>query len=882
MRESQPSLGLLSGDFRGIFEAVGDPLLLLEPETGAILDANRRAGELYGYEREEFLRKKAGDLCAEGEDPGEIARKIVRGVAEKSPLVIDWRSRASDGRIIPVEMTLTRSRIGGRDCIVSVVRETEPREREPLRRPEILQSVIDNLPVMLSFHDGTGRVILVNGEFTRILGWTLEEARKIDLMAECYPDPAYRKEAWMHMAGESPGWKDFKVRSRDGRFIESTWANAHLPDGSRIGIGVDVAGRKRSEEAIAAARDRFEEMVKEKAAEIRESEEKFNRAFRISPNSMVLTTLSEGRFIEVNAAFEALTGYRREELLGHASTEFPFWGSGGTREWMAQTVRRDGRIGNLELQLFRRDLRPVPVLFSAEQIRIGGKACLLTVLTDITERKAAEDSLRESELRFRSLADRLPQIVFEVDDRGKIIYANRVAWETFQYGREDFAEGLTLLQVVEPACREQASEEFRRVLGGETLSGREYVAIRKDGTHFPVLASASPIEKNGRITGVRGIAMDISGHKAAEKALRESEDRFRSLADLLPLNVFETDAHGVFTYVNRKFMEVSGYDPHDFERGTDAFQLVRPEDHGKTREALGKVLAGETIAGMELTAHRKDGSTYLVEVHASPIRRNGSITGVRGATMDISGRRRSEEELRQAQKFEAVGRLAGGVAHHLNNLMTVVAGYATLLIDRMEQRNPWRREVEEIRKAGERAAALTGKLLSYGRRQMLRPESVDLGAFLKEIEAEIRLTAGPWVGVSVLPAADAGIVLIDPSLLRTTVLQMVENGREAMPDGGTLVVRADRSDPSTEEGPPIPRGDYAMLSIADTGVGMDLETQEHIFEPFFTRKGLAEGEGLSLSSSYGFIRQSGGYVFVDSAPGKGAKFMICLPLVQDS
>lgn len=458
----------------------------------------------------------------------------------------------------------------------------------------------------------------------------------------------------------------------------------------------------------------------------------------------------------------------------------------------------------------------------------------------------------------------------------RFLAVNDAAILHYGYSRDEF-HSMTIRDIRPPEDVPALLENIARVTEGIDLAG-VWRHRKKDGSLIDVSIVSHVLHFEGR-KGELVMSTDVTGKLRLEASLRESEERFRSLAELLPQSVFETDASGVYTYMNRKAIEESGYSPEDIGRGIDVFLAITPNDHENVRLALGKVLAGEEIAGLELTVRRKDGSRLPVTVYASPIRREGRIAGVRGIAVDDSARKRAEEALRQAQKYEAVGLLAGGIAHNLNNLMTVVDGYSTLVLERMAPRDPWRREVEAIHRAGKRAVDLTAKLLGYGRRQMVRPEDVDLSVFLAELEGEIRRRAGPATDVSFLPVLSALVVRVDPERFRNVILHLVDNAREAMPGGGAIIVRAVEADLSREQRCPDPTGRYAMLSLTDTGVGMDPETSAQIFDPFFTTKGLGVHEGLSLPAAYGFIKQSNGYIFVDStAPGQGTTISIYLPV----
>ncbi|MFA6149030.1 MAG: ATP-binding protein [bacterium] len=342
-----------------------------------------------------------------------------------------------------------------------------------------------------------------------------------------------------------------------------------------------------------------------------------------------------------------------------------------------------------------------------------------------------------------------------------------------------------------------------------------------------------------------------------------------------PMWVYDLDTLR-FLAVNDAAILHYGYSSDEFLSMTIR-DIRPPEDVPALLENVARVTEGIDLAGV--WRHRKkDGSLIDVSIVSHTLLFGGRKAELVMAT-DVTGKLRLEASLRQAQKYEAIGLLAGGVAHNLNNLMTVVEGYSTMVLDRMAPSAPWRREVEAIHRAGKRAVGLTSKLLGYSRRQLVQPVDVDLSVFLPGLEEEIRRAAGPGIDVSFLASSTALVVRIDPDLLRNVILHIVDNARDAMPGGGSLIMRVMETDRSGEERSLVPPGRYALLSLTDTGVGMESNIQAHIFDPFFTTKGFGMGEGLSLPAAYGFVKQSKGFIFVDSTPGRGTTVSLYFPSI---
>ena len=367
----------------------------------------------------------------------------------------------------------------------------------------------------------------------------------------------------------------------------------------------------------------------------------------------------------------------------------------------------------------------------------------------------------------------------------------------------------------------------------------------------------------------------------AEAALRESEERYRALVETVSDWVWEVDENVVYTFVGPQIRDLLGYEPGEI-LGKTPFDLMPPGEALRVKEIFGPYAARrEPFPTIENANLHKDGNLVVLETSGTPFfDADGTFRGYRGIDREIGARkraeeaiRRSEEHLRQVRKLEEIGRLAGGMAHHLNNLITVVTGYCELLLSRIPAADSLRPDIEKIRRAGERAADLTRGLLAFSRHQVLQPRIVEINRFLSGLSTVLQDLSGPSVRILFLPGNDAGGIRVDPDHLRRTMTQLVANARDAMPGGGEIrlaTAAVERIEP--------PAGRFVLLSVQDNGDGMDAETRDRIFEPFHSLK--AGGEGLGLPSVYGFVKQSGGDIFVDSKPGRGTTFRIYFPRID--
>jgi two-component system cell cycle sensor histidine kinase/response regulator CckA len=368
--------------------------------------------------------------------------------------------------------------------------------------------------------------------------------------------------------------------------------------------------------------------------------------------------------------------------------------------------------------------------------------------------------------------------------------------------------------------------------------------------------------------------------QAAQAALRASEERYRVLFDESPMPMWAYDPESLrIVMVNQAAAEQYGYTTDELL--ALAISDVRPsEDAEKIRAAVRAQPRGRLYAGIR-KHRRKDGSYLDVDVHLNEVRLGGRTLRL-AVLHDVTQRRSLEEQLRQSQKMEAVGRLAGGVAHDFNNLLTVILGYSDLLANRFRAGDPEGAEIQEIRRAGERAATLTRQLLAFSRKQVLVPEALDLGSVVRGVSGMLERLIGEDITVSLAVARDLGRVLADPGQMEQVVMNLAVNARDAMPQGGKLLLElenVDLGEAYVSEHLGATPGPYVLLTVTDTGVGMAPEVQREIFEPFFTTKPKGVGTGLGLSTVHGIVNQSGGTIWVYSEPGRGTTFKIYLPRI---
>jgi two-component system cell cycle sensor histidine kinase/response regulator CckA len=439
------------------------------------------------------------------------------------------------------------------------------------------------------------------------------------------------------------------------------------------------------------------------------------------------------------------------------------------------------------------------------------------------------------------------------------------------------------LSIVHEDDKERAAREaavrFKSGKGGTS----EFRWVARDGRVLWVEARSTVVtDEAGNPTGMLGFTMDITHRKHAEEELRQSEERYRDLVENAHDIIYTHDLEGNYKSINAAAEQITGYTREEALR-MNITQTVPPEQLETVRQMIARKLAGDRITAYELEIIAKDGRRIPVEVNTALIIQDGVAVGIQGIARDVTERKKLEQQLRQAQKMEAIGLLAGGVAHDFNNLLTVIIGYSDLTITRLRDDDPLQRNLEEIRRAGNFAASLTRQLLAFSRKQILQPRVLDLNSVVAEMGRMLRRLIGEDVELRTVLRPDLGKIRADPGQIEQVLMNLAINARDAMPGGGKLTIETQAvtfTEELADQPFAVSAGIYAKLLVTDTGIGMDEETVARIFEPFFTTKESGRGTGLGLSTVYGIIKQSGGYVLVHSEVGRGTTFAVYLPQVD--
>jgi PAS domain S-box-containing protein len=607
--------------------------------------------------------------------------------------------------------------------------------------------------------------------------------------------------------------------------------------------------------------------------QLRQREQLFRAVFDASLDGIVLLD-DAGTYVDANPAACALFGAPKACLVGRKAEDFAAPG-------MDVPARREAFLAaghqSDYFSLLRADGLVLQLEYTATTNILPGLH--LATVRDVTERQRVAQALRESEQNYRQIVDAAREGIWRIDAESRTTFVNRALTEMLGYSAEEML-GRVVFDFMD--------EEGRALTGGGIARRKQGIAeshqnkyIRKDGSVMWAVVHASPLLDEGRYTGGLAMVTDNTVRRATEEALRASEEKYRLLFDCSPLAKWLTDTKTLrFIAVNGAACELWGYSKEELI-GMPAQQIVHPSDLPSAIRAIAATPPDRALRGT-WRHRRKDGSLIDVDVHAHTFVLDGRQVRMT-VGQDVTVRKRLEAQLMQAQKMEAVGLLAGGIAHDFNNLLSVVATYSSFMLDALKPGDPLRDDVKEVAKASERALALTKQLLAFGRQQILQPRILDLNESISGILNMLRRLLGEGIELSFINGAALGAVNADPGQIEQLLMNLVVNARDAMPDGGTLTIETRNVELEVAyvaEHPGSQPGRHVMLSLTDTGVGIDSATRERIFEPFFTTKELGKGTGLGLPTVLGITQQSGGSVSVTSELGRGTTFNICLPAVR--
>ncbi|HUF23256.1 MAG TPA: PAS domain S-box protein [Vicinamibacterales bacterium] len=601
----------------------------------------------------------------------------------------------------------------------------------------------------------------------------------------------------------------------------------------------------------------------------------YRLVFEANPHPILLFETEGWRILAANEAAAALYGWSKAEL--ETLTLLDLRPESERERFLSIATNVPPEVTHVGASLHQaRDGRLIQVDITTAGLTLDdGRAARISVVTDVTE----ERQLREARERLVSVVAGSYDAIITTDIRGRIQSWNPSAERIFGYTEDEACERSIAL-IHPPGAGRSFREMAAEVVAGRGVRVFDAVGRHKDGREIVLSMTLSPTyNAAGEVVGIAGIERDVTDRHRAEQELRASEARFARIfhSDLILSAIVDVRAQR-FTHVNESWLrffgmkseDVAGVSVHDFRQNwLDGAQYDSLTQVWMTRVA---------IKGVEVGFQTRTGPRYaLLSVHQSPNADEDLVV-----MLDITERRRLETELSEARRLEALGRLAGGVAHDFNNMLSVMSGYAELLEEQFPEGDRARADLQEIRRAADRATELTRQLLAFGRRQMLQPRTIDLNHVIAHTETFLQRVLGEHATLRLSLSPEPLRIEADPSQIERVLLNLASNARDSLNGSGVVQIttktRLLTRMWAREHG--LPAGPAAELAVRDTGRGMDAETLQRIFEPFFTTKDVGEGTGLGLATVYGIVKQSGGHIEAASTPGQGSLFRVVLPLVD--
>ncbi len=629
--------------------------------------------------------------------------------------------------------------------------------------------------------------------------------------------------------------------------------------------------------------------LKREKEELQDSHEKYSALSDLKLNCIYIHDMA-GNFIDANDAALSLLGYTREEIpsinIASLIEENQLLTAIETLEEIKQTGSQ--RFFS-EYKLKKKDGQHVWVETDGSLIYRNKKPyAVLAVARDITNRKRSDEALRESEEYYRVLVEDMPALICRFLPDGTLSFVNSAYCHYFDKNREDLM-GENFFQFIPEPEREKVRTLFESLtLENPVISYEHQVFAATGEVRWQRWTDHAVFDEHGKLYQFQSVGIDITASKKIENALRESEERFREMAELMPETIFEADLEGKLTFVNRKAYDLFGYTPDDFKKGLNTFEMIAPQDRERAIENVGRILNGANIGLSEYTAIRKDGSSFPILIHSAAILRENKTCGLRGFIIDHSERKQSEEErqklelqFHQAQRLETIGTLAGGIAHDFNNLLMAIQGNTSLMLFDSDPFSPFHEPLKNIENQIDRGAKLTKQLLGYARKGKYNVRPINLNQIVEESSETFGRTRKE-VTIQTELEKDLFTVEADQGQVEQILYNLYVNAADAMPGGGMLVLKTSNvthTEIKSEKYNPVP-GDYIRLTVKDTGMGIDQRIKDHIFEPFFTTKELGRGTGLGLASVYGITKSHDGYIEVDSQTNTGTTFTVFLPASQ--
>lgn len=833
--------------------------------------ANEAWMKMFGFEnRQEYEGKDARILYPSEKDYAHVGELHRESLTTGDVAAADVSFMRKDGSLFDGHIKIKA--FGSSDFVrgtVSSISDISERKRteESLRQSEErYRALAENSLTGICLHRD-GRFLYANERLAKTLGYETDELIGASWLDLVWPEDRelVSERARGRIAGQDvPSQYVLRAMTKTGelRYVEA-WATVIQHDGAPAILvnALDITERKKVEEALRRSEEKYRLLVENAAIGI-------------------LSITKEGQITDLNKQVLDILGSPSAEATRAINIlTFPPLVQAGISGLLERCLQTGQQI-SCEVPYSSKWGKSLYLRTILTPMRDAGGAIngCQAALEDVTARKEAEFSLAESERKLRAIVEHSTNLFYSHTPDHELTYVSPQTRQFFDCEPEEALVHWTDFLTDNPRNATGLKLTERAVRTGEIQPPYELELIGKKGRKIWVLVNESPVVVDGKTVAIVGSLTDITRRKRSELAQRRLATAVEQTAEAVVI----TDPEGHIEYVNPAFERITGYTREEVIGDKSSLFRSRESDPNFYEQSKKTLPSGE-IWSSRLVEKRKDGTTYHEDVTISPVRDgSGRIANYVAIKRDVSQEVALQQQLLQAQKMEAIGTLAGGIAHDFNNLLQVTLGYSEMLLMDKGESDPERSDLDKIVQAARRGADLVQGLLTFSRKVEPRPRPVDLNQRIRRIAKLLGRTLPRMIHIELVLARDLNTVDADPTQVEQIVMNLAVNARDAMPEGGRLKIRTENiclDEEFCRVHPEAHAGNHVMLEISDTGHGMDKETLQHIFEPFYTTKEVGRGTGLGLATVYGIVKQHGGYVTCESESGQGTCFKIYLPVV---
>ncbi|WP_051327125.1 PAS domain-containing hybrid sensor histidine kinase/response regulator [Desulfatibacillum aliphaticivorans] len=847
--------------YTNLFEKHLDAIYLIG-QDGRILDANKAACRALGVSKE-MMR----DLLIMDIDPNfciESFQSFWEGHPNELPRVFESTHKNAEGAAYPVQVMGIPFTEHGHKRFFGIARDMSHRKEAEAKireKESNFRELIETIEDMVFICTLSGEVVYANPFARKRLGYSRDDFQNLAFW-DLFPEDTHADARTFFKAAITTK-QDFPLplRNRDGRRIASetcAWK-----------------GKWGEKDAIF--------LVSKDLSDLQENLHLFERLFRDNPILMALTTIPEGRFVDVNVAFINMLGYSKAEILGNTVANLGLFVHPEKQANVSKLLRKNGNLNNVELQVVTKHGSILEGLFSGEVVYSNGTPYSLTAMSNITEQRKIESALKLQAM----VLDQIHDYVTVTDTKGVITYVNNAVKTNLGYTQGELV-GLSTEVYGEKSGHGATQQEiFQKTL----QDGRWHGEVVNRTIHGREVFLDSRVQKvfddSGECIALCGVSTDITERKKIEQDLIKSKEQYVLAINGARDGIWDWDLHDNSLFLSPRWKEMIGYCDEELPNIFSSFEdRLHPEDKPVVLKYVENYLLGKTPAySIEFRLRHKDGSYRWIQARGGALRdENGVPYRMAGSHTDITEQKSFEEKIQQAQKMESIANLASGIAHDFNNILTPIMGLAEMLTEDLRTGSPEQIKVKEIFKASERARDLISQILAFGRKSEEKLGPVKFQYILDDVLTLCRSSIPKNIEIQSAIQKNCGAIWANATQLHQIAMNLITNAYHAMEnmDGAKIEVSLREVDRGSDDhGSSEILGDRQLLfSVSDTGAGIPPEIMDKIFEPYFTTKKQGKGTGLGLAVVYGILKEYGGDIRIESDVGKGSTFHLYFPMME--